>query len=239
MIIDDLPSSLNLALESLHRQDVTSPQLPAPTLLSMAQAVLAASPPESQARQDLIEIGLGASFFQLFESIVLWADKTNAQWDAYRHVGKHESLLSLEVQGIELRGELVAACRFYLRRDPSTQDALKAILYGEGIADLILDLNSLATLIRSNKRAFSRAGKFDPDAHVKRTKSLIGQLRESRWQSEWNVELDQVRDRRDRLFTLLHKKLIEICVAGQYCFFNDDQLKAPFVQNEPPTFFMD
>lgn len=239
MTLDALPALLTNAIARLDRHDITSPQMPVERMLFYARDVQQMLTETQPYRQGLLEVGLPQNTLEIFELAVIWAQKTDTLWQQLRNEGKSDALIALEQEGIALRGELVAACRFYLRRDPSTQLQLKAIMYGEGIADLILDLNSLASLIRSNRRAFSKHGYFDPGKRADEARDLIARLRQARWEAEWDEARDEVRVRRDELFTLLHLQLIDVCVAGQLRFHDDPEAYVHFLKAEPPPLFRD
>lgn len=230
--------SLRRELDALDSDVVTSPQVPPETLLSYGDDVInLLHEYDASARVALAAVGLEGDYFDTLEQLLALAHDVEAIWGKRRHEGMSEELISLESQGKQMRHELMTACRFYLRRDASTQRDLHAIMYGEGLVDLILDLNSLYSLMRSNRRAFRRGGAFDVEEHLKTLKALIERLRKARRGVRLPKDVDQTRMLRDQVFSLLHLRLIEVCVAGQHCFYAQDTLRVRFEKAQPPAWF--
>ena len=233
----EMTSQLRQALDALDADFVTSPQVPPETLLSYGDDVMHVLHSKDSARAKLTAVGLDANYFDTLEQLLALAHDVEAIWIKRRHEGMSDQLIELERQGKRLRHELVTACRFYLRRDATTQRDLHAIMYGEGLSDLILDLNSLNSLIRSNRRAFGQGEGFEVKARLEALKALIDQLRQARRGVRLPRDVDQTRLLRDRVFSLLHLRLIEVCAAGQHCFYAQDDLRVRFEKAQPPEWF--
>lgn len=233
----EMTSTLRHALDSLDSDIITSPQVPPETLLSYGDDVINVLQGHDSARLELAAVGLEGDYFDTLEQLLALAHDVEAIWVKRRHEGISEELIALELQGTRVRHELVTACRFYLRRDATTQRDLQAIMYGEGLSDLILDLNSVGRLIRSNRRAFKHGDAFNVDEHLSALKILINRLRQARVGVRSPKDVDQTRMLRDRVFSLLHLRLIEVCAAGQHCFYAEDTLRILFEKAQPPQWF--
>jgi len=216
MSAEDLEGLL-LELNSIAAADVDTPDIPMPTVLQEAHD-LATYVAQDDVRGRLLAVGAEAEDLDLFPTAVGAAREAQSRWAVVRDGAKPEAQQEREATGRETRSTLIASCRWNLRRSRPAQSALDAIAEGDGIEDLIQDLEDLAALIEGNRAGFEQDQTFDVSAQVEGARSLASDIRTGLTALRTTEERPRILDQRDRAFTFLDDLVSDIREAGRYAF---------------------
>lgn len=154
--------------------------------------------------------------------------QAQSQWVVIRDRGKPRAQHERERAGIVLRSEISAACRWNLRHDRAAQAVLDDIARGQGVADLIQDLLTLAALLDRHESAFDPDETFDAPAHAEAARSAAEEITAGLSESRLTADRDAAKDLRDRAYTHLTKLVSALRDAGRYAFRREPQRAAAF-----------
>ena len=208
--------------ERLNPEKIFPPMLPPDVIISEARELLDALQEDEALRQPLEDLGINAEELALAREAVHFAQLAQQRWmevTSHRHITQWSEL---EHQAEAVRAEIIASVRYHMRHDPRMMNELHEIHEGEGAADLILDLDTLARFLRTRPRVFRADPRFDPLATAERARELARSLREMMFELPDDTERDTVRRLRNLTFSYLRQHIAEIRAAGQYRFWNDD-----------------
>ena len=216
------------ALEAIALSDVRKPNVAMSVYLLESNRIMVYLTEKPDVRRALLSAGLKMGEELLTEDNLLpmltsrlgAARYAQASWDAVRSTRKPEEVRAQEDAAYDLRGDLVAASRWNLRHDRIAQGTLNAIQEGDGIADLITDLDALAVLILNNQAAFTHDAHFDAQASAVHAQEVAQALRavEAERSGEGREDALQLRD---RAWTHLEVLMAELRAAGRYVFRKD------------------
>jgi hypothetical protein len=147
--------------------------------------------------------------------------EAQAELVAARSRGRTSEEEDLIAESTELRSEVLAAGRLALRRDPIAQSRLDDIMEGEGLDDLLQDLQDLAGLLRTYSRDFARVG-LKPAELASWSETL--RLRLGKHLAErraGDATTAAAKDLRDRAATLLAEAVAVTRLTGAYVFRKD------------------
>lgn len=205
-------------LAALSSRDVVAPNIPVERLV--AEGVELAT----VAWRDLAKLGSAG----LDRNIVIALGKRSqalaeaqAELVTARSRGRTSEEEDLIAESTELRSEVLAAGRLALRRDPIAQSKLDDIIEGEGLDDLLQDLQDLAALLRAYSAAFAKVG-LKPSELANWSETL--RLRLSKHLAErraGDAETAAKKDLRDRAATLLSDAVSITRLTGAYVFRKD------------------
>ena len=213
------------ALDAIPTSDVRKPNAAMSVYLLESNRVLAHLIEKPDVRSALLQAGMRLGAESLTEDNLVptltsrlgAARHAQARWDAVRSRRKPEELRQQEDAAYELRGDLVAAARWNLRDDRIVQGSLNAIQEGDGVADLITDLDALAVLILNHEGAFTNDAHFDAQASAVQAQEASQALRASEAEQVGEGRLE-ARQLRDRAWTHLNALMEEVRGAARYVF---------------------
>lgn len=130
-----------------------------------------------------------------------------------------------EARGAELRGYLMAACRWSLRADADAQATLDRIAEGSGLADLVQDLHDLAALIESNAAGFGDDSTFEPAEQASAAKEAAAEIAGGLATAFADGDKEAAKDLRDRAAAYLNDQMSDLRAAGSYAFRGTDDLQ--------------
>lgn len=205
-------------LNALSRLDIVAPNIPVERLVAegveLATVAWRDLKKLSTAGLDrMIVVELGKRAQALSEA--------QAELSALRSRGRSSEEEDLIAEASELRSEALAAGRLALRNDPVAMGKLDDIAEGEGLEDLLQDLQDLAVVLRSYSRAYSQVG-LKPAELANWSETL--RLRLSKYISEGrpgDAGLVAAKDLRDRAATYLAEVVTLTRLAGSYVFRKD------------------
>lgn len=218
---------LKPALEAIAREDVAEPRIPIAVFLQEAHD-LATLVVQAEVEKELVHVGVTKKTLTGLDTIVAAARQAESDWVVVFDRTKPATQRKLEDQASVLRSELTAACRWNLRDDRVALATVNAVATGDGVPDLIQDLNDLAHLIESRSAAFKSDTTFDAAAKAKEAHKLASELEQGVSTTKLADEQAQAKDLRDRAFTYLYDQVALIREAGRYAFRDNDSMRARF-----------
>ena len=178
----------------------------------------------------LLRVGLDAQQLAALP-VALDASRTaQSAWVVSTDRSKPVAQKEREQSGFAHRSEMVAACRWNLRKSRSVQAALDVINEGDGVPDLVQDLKDTAAVTEANLPAFDKDESFDAKTAIERARSLAEEI--AAGQSAFATDRDSAgaKDLRDRAWTWLWNIDSEIRAAARHAFRNDPEMLARFVR---------
>lgn len=150
--------------------------------------------------------------------------EAETDWQRKRIAKQQKSLVALRKQAEESRRKVMAAGRYRLRKNAAAQLELDRIDEGEGLADLIQDLNDLADFIGSHMDVMTR------DKNI--TEATPGQLRETaqalnEGEDDSEPALEAL-EHRNKVFVALDEALREVRAAAGYLYTDDPKRLQPY-----------
>ncbi len=214
-------------LLALPSEEVDAPDLPMATALQEANDLLTLLR-EQPVWEKLSAVGVDETQRDELDQAIGAARAAQSRWAVTRDRQKSDAQRERETSGLALRANLLAACRFNLRSDRVAQGTLSAIAQGEGIADLIQDLNDLALLIEQKPDAFARDATFDAAKQVEEARSLASTLAAGTSNERLATDQAQAVDLRNRAYTHLDDLVSSLREAGRYACRADEGLRKRF-----------
>lgn len=219
--------AMRSVLSSIASVDVDEPDIPVATVLQEAHD-LNALLREPRVRTRLLEAGLGGAELEKLPIAEGALRAAQSEWAVVRERGKSDAQKDREARGAALRSELVAACRWNLRDDRKAMAVLSAVQEGEGVADLVQDLEDLAALASLHLQRFVADQTFDPVAQSEAARSLAAEIRAGLSESRQTTPQDAAKELRDRAYTYLDDLSARVREAGRYVFRRDPVTAARF-----------
>ena len=109
----------------------------------------------------LVDEGLDEAAITEVAVALAAARMAQTEWTLLNDREKPVDQKELEARGYALRTMVIKKARFTLRKDKSAQSTISNIVDGEGLADLVQDLDDLAKLLGDQADAFNRNRNFD------------------------------------------------------------------------------
>lgn len=214
-------------LNALAPTDIIEPNTPMAVALQEAHDLHAAIQ-AGDTWDRLLRVGLPPSALDALPLAVAATRQAQSQWVVQRDRGKPQAQRDREQAGIDLRSELVAACRWNLRRDPGALAVIDQIVQGEGVPDLVQDLLDLSALIRQQEAAFDGDETFDAAAQAEAASSSASEITAGLSESRTLGDHEAAKQLRDRAYSHLAKLVADVREAGRYAFRKEPQRAAAF-----------
>lgn len=214
-------------LDAIPADAVIEPNIPVPIVLQEAHDLHVALDIGDTWAQ-VIAVGLDPALISSLRAAIAAARQAQSQWTIVRDRSKPRAQREREVAGEVLRRELVAAIRWNLHRDQQAQGVLDRIAKGEGVPDLVQDLEDLAALITSHQADFVLDTTFDAPARAEIARTMASEISEGLALGRADVDQAASKRLRDRAYTHLVRVVAEIRRAGRYAFREQPQRAAVF-----------
>jgi len=219
--------TLRPILDAIPLSELRRPDLPLSVALQEAHD-LSAMLEADDAWSALVAVGLPLRAAADLPLAIAAARQAQSQWVVARDRTKPAAQREREEQGTALRRELSAACRWNLRADEQAQAVLDTIAQGDGLADLVQDLEDLATLIAHHQDHFDGDQTFDAPAQAEAARSLALDIAEGSAQGRASEDQDELRRLRDRAVLHLDRLVSDVRRAGRYAFRDDPRRAGDF-----------
>lgn len=218
--------ALRPTLLAIRAEDVREPHLPPKVGHQEAEALFTfVQKPEPLALFE--RLGLSAQVAS--GPLALQASReAQAVWLTARDSNKPEAQKAREEEGYELRAELLAACDWNLRADEAALRVLVRVREGEGLADLVADLETLALLCEQNSAAFAADQTFALPEKVEQAKALALEIAQGLARFQTELSQAETFDLRNRAWTHLQGIVSELRKGGRYLFRNDPKQLSHF-----------
>jgi hypothetical protein len=223
-------SSFQARMAAMPANEVIEPEIPAAVAIQEANDLVTLCRQPDIAER-LFRVGLDEADLQDLDEAVGAMRTAQSMWVVVRDRSKSDAQKEREENGYRLRGDLLAALRFNLRADRAAMGTVDAIAEGEGLADLIQDLADAARLIESRLDAFVRDQTFDAPAAAEEARQLSEELSAGASLERIHGEQINMKDSRDRMYSLMADIVSSVREAGRYAFRDDETLRAKFASD--------
>jgi hypothetical protein len=185
----------------------------------------------SEIRKGLLRVGLEEAVIEALPEAVAAAREAQSEWVVARDANKGDGKAERIEQGEALRSDIAAACRWNLRKDRAGLAVVSAVMEGDGIEDLIQDLNDLAELVDRKRSAFTADKTFKATVKAEEARSLAAELT-ALTSAERNAPASpEAKDLRDRAYTHLDDLVRQVREAGRYAFGDEPEAYGRFVSD--------
>lgn len=172
----------------------------------------------------LIAVGVKPSMLDDARTALAASREAQAGWMVVWGGRKSAARKDAEAAGAELRGHLMAACRWSLRDSADAQATLDRIAEGSGLPDLVQDLHDLAALIDANTAAFASDSTFDPAEQATAARASAAEIAGGMAAALAQGDKGVARDLRDRAAAHLNELMGTVRAAGTYVYRGSDEL---------------
>ncbi len=221
-------AALKAEVLRLDREELSAPHLPIAVALQEGNDLLTLLTEDATVIPKLVAVGLNRGLVGELGRAIPFARETQSRWAVLRDRSKPASQRDREERGVALRDELLSAARWNLRNDRAAMGTLSAISEGEGVADLVQDLNDLGELIERKRDAFAGDATFDAPASAEAARSVASEISVGAGVAKIDGESAEARDLRDRAYTLLAQLMEEIREAGRHAYRDDERMRKHF-----------
>lgn len=225
----DVLEELQAQFDALTTEEILPPMLPPDVIVSEANELLDKLDEDASLREPLEDLGIDDAWLKTARKAAHAADLAQERWVKASANRAISEWTELEHQAEHCRAEMIAAVRYHFRRDRHMLEELHEIHEGEGAADLILDLDTLARFVHNRRKVFRHDPQFDAEERSQQARELARELRHMMYDLPDERERDRVRGLRNRAFSLLRKHIFEIRAAGQYRFWQDEERSKIFL----------
>jgi hypothetical protein len=226
--------ALRPTLDAIPEADVKHPPDAIDQELMNAGTFLAQVEDQDDLLKALLRVGLKASTFEDFKTAIAALRAAQMLLDRSRSPRrKPEEQKTLEDNGVILRDDILAACRWNLRHNLSLQPTLDAISEGQSIGDLIADLNTLAQILEDNQKIFQADKSFEAKAQAKAARAAADTLLEAVADRRPTMSRADAMSMRNRAWTHFDRTFQELRDAAQYAFRKLPEKLALFAPQEP------
>ena len=214
-------------LQALAPEDITEP------ITSMAVALQEANDLHVVVQADdtwerIVKVGMDPSVVDGLPVAVAAARQAQSQWVVIRDRGKPQAQRDREQAGVELRSDIVAACRWNLRHDPAALAVIDQIVQGDGVPDLVQDLLDLAALLGVQEAAFDGDDTFDAPAKAEAARSAAAEITAGLSESRTLGDHEAAKLLRDQAYSHLAKLVADVREAGRYAFRKEPRRATAF-----------
>ncbi len=222
-------SALELALAALPAEAArTPPAVPVTTLLQEAANVVVAA---RKHRARLSALPFRHALVDELPARIEALREAEAEWRAVRARRTPEAFKRDRAEAEALKRDLLAAGRYLLRHDGDAQAELSLIVEGDGLADLVSDLDALARFADARRKALRAADLPGGLAGaIKRSRQLARGLSEAASDEASDASAGEALGRRNRCCALVAEALDEIRAAARYAFRHEPRSLAPYRQ---------
>jgi hypothetical protein len=183
---------------------------------------------DATVRDRLVRVGLLAETVVALVAAITALRTAQSVWTVTRDRSKSAAQKKREDEGALLRGEILAACDWSLRDDVRAVAVLARVREGDGVADLIQDLEDLAQLVETHQDKFGADQTFDAAGRIEEARRVASDIRAGLSTTRLSVDQEQARSVRDEAYLKLAGVLAAIRDAGRYAFRKEPAVAARF-----------
>ena len=206
--------ALRSTLEAIPAGDVRSPDQPIEVYFQETEDVM-----EHVAQHDLaqrmVDEGLDQATLDALPQALDAGREAQTEWTLTNDREKPQDQRTLERQGYSLRTSVAKKLRFSLRKDKAALNVLGQILDGEGVPDLVQDLDDLAKLIADNSAPLARNRNFDSAKVKGELTELAENIRAGLAGFRMSAAMVKAVDLRNRAWTHLDGLVDDVREAGR------------------------
>ncbi len=214
--------------EEMPAELVESPSMPVENVLQEANDLFVLLAEDKPIRQRLLTVGLPEVHIASLRTAIGALQLAQSQWVIVRSGKKSKEQTRLEDTASAHKLDVLAACRWNLRNDERALATVSTITEGDGVADLIQDLNDLATLMNSRREAFADDASFDVETAIAQARQFANAVQKGTSEGRAERAKTEAKDLRDKAYTHLSELVDTVRGAGRYAFRGDEKTLASF-----------
>ena len=221
-------TEIEKAITQLPAADVDRPDRPMAHFLQQTNDLATYLKQNEAVTTKLTQVGITKAQLDALPHAIDVAREAESSWQATRKPRTPDEREALEKNAYDLRSDLVAACRWSLRKDKNAQAVLDEVQTGTGAEDLALDLDTLSTLMLTHEQSFDGDATFKVKDQAATAADTAKQVRSTLSEERADESEAKALDMRDRAFTYLDALWDDLRAAGRYAFRDDDAVLAHF-----------
>lgn len=194
--------------------DVKSPHIPIHIYFQETEDLIAHIQ-KNNLSQLLIDEGLDPETLQDLPLALVAAREAQTAWTLANERLKPQDQKDLEARGYALRTLVSKKARFSLRTNKGALAILRQILTGEGLPDLVQDLNDLGMLLSHHAALMQRNKNFDTPAAIQEMAIIADSIRKGLSSFRINPEQAKAIHLRNLAWTYLDQLVDDIREAGR------------------------
>ncbi len=191
--------------------------MPMPTAIDEGFAVVLAARENYDA---LSRVGVTHAMIDHYEQLLLSMSSSQSIWQMERRGGRNEETAAMIDEAEKLRNFLTDAAELALRNNLEGQRRLETIREGDGIPDLVSDLD-LFTLLLTEAKTLFEAIHIDVEEQANRAGGMRDSLRKVLAEEDVAKALSGSKEMRDRIYTLVKDKQQELRMFASFAFRDD------------------
>ncbi len=206
--------ALQPVLDAIPADDVRAPDQPVDIYFQETEDLL-----EHVAANGLAQLlddeGLEPETLASIPQALAAARESQTAWMLLNERAKPQEQRQLEQRGYDLRTKISKKARFILRKNNAALAIISQILEGEGVADLVQDLDDMRMLMTHHAAAFARNKNFDVAAASAEALKLSTDIRKGLAGFRMNPEQSKAVELRNRAWTYLDSLVDDVREAGR------------------------
>ncbi|MCW3789739.1 hypothetical protein [Plebeiibacterium sediminum] len=206
-------------IENLAKENVKLPNKPIDEVTAYAEALAIEA---NKDKEKLLAAGLNSDFIDDLPSLSGALRYCQAIWMSdYKAIDEAQKEWKLESpDAYQLRKEMLHHLSFAYRGMDDVKQKIKRIRGGSGHADMIQDLLELSVLAEKYPEPLTKIG-FDNTLTTK-AREVSNRMRELLAMANGSEMQNGNKLKRDKTFTLLSLRTIEICEVARYVFWDNE-----------------
>ena len=206
--------ALRPKLDEMEPDEIRAPDQPTEVYFQETTDVLTHIA-EHQLAGMLVDEGLEQETLDAVPQALAAAQEAQSLWAMAYEKEKPVDQKTAEEKGFALRTKVAKKARFALRKNKAGLAVLSQILEGEGIADLVQDLDDLGMLLKHYSAAFARNRNFDAVATTTELTALATTIRSGLAGFRMSTAQSKAVDLRNRAWSFLDDLLGDVREAGR------------------------
>ncbi len=168
----------------------------------------------------LSKVGVTHEMIDHYEQLLFSMSSSQSIWQMERRGGRNEETAAVIDEAEKLRNFLTDASELALRNNLEGQRRLETIREGDGIPDLVSDLD-LYTLLLTEARPLFKAICINSDEQANKAAGMRDALRKVLAVEDVAKALSGSKEMRDRIYTLVKEKQQELRMFASFAFRGD------------------
>ena len=168
----------------------------------------------------LSKVGVTHEMIDHYEQLLFSMSSSQSIWQMERRGGRNEETAAMIEEAEQLRNYLNDAAELALRNNLEGQRRLETIREGDGIPDLVSDLD-LYTLLLTEAKPLFEAICINVDEQANRAAGMRDSLRKVLAVEDVAKALSGSKEMRDRIYTLVKEKQQELRMFASFAFRGD------------------
>jgi hypothetical protein len=220
--------ALGDTLAAIPEKEVRSPNIPAMETVVEARQTVELVRQDKLVAEQLGKVGVDDAALDAVELAAKAAERAEILCRYVLFGVKSEEAQARVALAERVRGEVLAAARFNLRRDRKAMATIRGIAQGRGLLDLSKDLGLCDEFLVNYEGAFDADETFDAAEALKQCRALKSELDAMLSSQDDALARQRALDLRNRAWTHLDDLLDDLREAGRYALRAHPKLRRAF-----------